>query len=125
MNKQLELYHEFIDDLVKIRSCVLARWVKERGWPQLPENEKINKFLAELTNEQKEILADIVQQGRDSGIHDVLVHLTDEVNLNDLRIVKKGIEVAIEPYGTEMYYDWVCRCAGDDWPVDLVGEKYK
>lgn len=125
MNKQLELYHKFIDDFVRIRPCVLVKWVKERGWPKLPENEKINKFLSEITLEQKEIISELVQTARDGGIHDVLVYLNDDINLNNLRISKEGVEFAIEPYGTEIYYDWVCRYEGDKWPEDQLDVKYQ
>jgi hypothetical protein len=125
VNKRLQEYKRFIDDLVKLRPAVLARWVKERGWPKSPENESFNKLLAELMPEQKEIVAQMVQRGRDGGIHDVLVYLTDEINLNDLRITRNGVELAVEPYGTEMYWDWVCRCEGDNWPKHQLDEEYK
>lgn len=123
MNNRLTLYKQFIDDLVTLRPTILARWVKEKGWPNQPENKGINKLLGELTPEQKDVLAQMLQQARDGGIHDVLVYLTDENKLEELRLVKNGVELAVEPYGTEMYYDWVCRSEGDEWPEHQLDDE--
>lgn len=125
MNKRVEIYKNFIDGLAKIRICILRKWIKGNGWPKLPENEEINKFLSELSQNQKETLADIVQQARDGGIHDVLSYINDEINMNNLRIYKNNVEFAIEPYGTEMHYDWVCRANGDNWPEEQLSDEYK
>ncbi len=85
----------------------IAPWVKEKGWPNQPENKPINKLLNELTPEQKEVVAQMLQRARDGGIHDVLVYLHDEISLEALRLEKHGVELAVESYGTEMYYDRV------------------
>ncbi|MGC5328751.1 DUF6547 family protein [Brevibacillus sp. SYSU BS000544] len=114
--RKIDEYKQLIDDLVVIRPSVLVRWVKEKGWPETPENEKINQFLSSLTHDQKEILADIVQQARDGGIHDVLVKLNDKISIDDYRITVNGEELPVEPFGTQLYFDWTCRSEGDDWP---------
>lgn len=111
----LELYKTFIDDLVKLRPGVLPRWIMGDGWPKTVENEKVNKVLGELTTEQKEVFALIAQSARDGGIHDVLVYLTDQINLEGFEIAKNGVKMATEPFGSEMYFDWVCRREGDEW----------
>ena len=117
MATPLEDYKAMIDDLVNRRPSVLARWVTEkRDWPDLPENRDINGFLETLTDSQRAVLADLLQQARDSGIHDVLAYLTDEITLRGLRLARNGQELAVEPFGSEMYYDWVCRREGDTWP---------
>lgn len=125
MNRQLAVYKEFIDRLVALRVGVITRWITEKGWPDLPENKDINDLLAKLTPDDKRVLCKILQQGRDGGIHDVLVLLSEETNLRGLRMTKDGVEMAIEPYGTEIYYDWVCRREGDQWPDDQLDSKYK
>jgi hypothetical protein len=117
MAAPLEDYKALIDALVRRRPSVLARWVTEgRGWPDLPENRAINEFLGSLTSSQKAIVAQLLQEARDSGMHDVLAYLNDEINLAGLRLVRNGQELPVEPYGTEMYYDWVSRREGDTWP---------
>jgi hypothetical protein len=64
MDERLVEYKNFIDDLVMMRPDVLVRWVKEEGWSQLPETKPLNKLLAELTPEQKDVVAQMVQQAR-------------------------------------------------------------
>jgi hypothetical protein len=125
MMNALAIYKTFIDGLVKRREGVLAQWVRTKGWPDPPGNREINKLLSKLTPEEKEVVAKIVQQAREGGIHDTLVFVNDRVNLNGLRISENSVEMAIEPYGTELYFDWVARCAGDPWPDDQLDEKYK
>lgn len=125
MNAHLKEYREFVDALVKKRVCVLAQWAKESGWPRSPENERFNQFLSELTLEQREVLAEMLQQARDGGIHDTLAYLNDEINLDGLRISRNGIELAVEPYRTEIYFDWMARVGGDDWPEHQLEDKYK
>lgn len=125
MSTPLEEYKHFVDALVKIRPCVLARWVKEKGWPHLPQNDKFRRLLAKLTPEQNETLAQMLQQARDGGIHDTLVYLADEINLSELRVSRNGVDLAVEPYGTQMYYDWLCRLEGNDWPEHQLENEYK
>jgi hypothetical protein len=112
----MEQYKKFVDDMVELRPSVLARWVQKDGWPKLPENENINRFLDQLTSAQKVVLSEMLQQARDSGIHDILVYLNEKMLLEGLRISIDGSELPIEPFGTELHYDWVCRRDGDEWP---------
>jgi hypothetical protein len=125
MDHRLKEYQEFIDALVKIRPSVEARMVMGKGWPRTPENDGINRFLSDLSTSQKKILAQIVQEARDGGIHDVLVYLADEINLRGLRVLRQDIALATEPYGTEMYYDWASRREGDDWPEHQLKDEYR
>ncbi|WP_282939597.1 DUF6547 family protein [Paenibacillus sp. RC67] len=112
----VELYKAFIDDLVDLRPGVLPRRIMGSGWPKTIETEKINKVLGELTKEQKEIFALITEIARDGGIHDVIMYLTDQMNLEGLELIRDGVRMAFEPFGFEMYYDWVCRREGNAWP---------
>ncbi len=92
-SKSLQNYKDFIDELVEIRPGVLSRWVLTNGWPKTEENIKVNEFIGSLSEEQKQILAQIIQQSRDGGIHDVLVFLNDEINLNGMKLMKNDIEI--------------------------------
>jgi hypothetical protein len=124
MNPRLALHKDFVEKLVTRRHGVLGRWVKGKGWPDLPENQPINQFLTKLSPEDKDVLVAILQEARDGGVHDALVVLHTEM-ANGLRLVKDGVEMAFEPYHSEIYYDWVARCAGDDWPESQLREEYK
>lgn len=128
MNKSLKEYQAFIDGLLGWpQSSIGARQAKAGIWNvnEIPEQEKFNKLLKELPPEQRETLAEMLQNEHASGLFAVLAYLTDEINLRGLRLVRNGIELAVEPYGTEMYYDWTCRRAGDAWPEHPLDEKYK
>ncbi|WP_228728383.1 DUF6547 family protein [Brevibacillus composti] len=114
--KNLDRYKAFIDDLVKLRPCVESVWVQENAWPRLPQNEPINQLLDVLTSEQKSILSAMLQQARDGGIHDTLAYLNERITLDGLQIVVQGSELPVEPFDTELHYDWVCRTQGDEWP---------
>jgi hypothetical protein len=124
-NPQVALWQSFVDELVSRREGVEGRWINESGWPDLPENREINQLLSRLAPKEKEVLARIVQQARDGGIHDTLVVLDERMNRSALRISQGGVEMAIEPYGTELFFDWVARCAGDPWPEGQLDEQYR
>jgi len=125
MNPQLAIYKTFIEGLVEQRTGVLGQWIRTKGWPDLPENRELNELLLRLTPNEKELIARIAQQARDGGIHDALVFLNERVNLKGLRITENGVEMAVEPYGTELFWDWVARCAGQEWPEHQLEERYK
>ena len=112
----LQLYKNLIDGLVGCRKGVLGLWIRERGWPASPENQKKNDLLAQLTPAQREAIADIAAQAREGGIHDALVYLQDEICIRDLRLVQGGVELPVDPFDTQLYYDWTARCQGSAWP---------
>ena len=117
MSTPLDDYKKIVDDLVHAAWSPSARWVREkRRWPDGAENVRINELIDSLSDEKREVLARILEGAVQGGIHKVLAYLTDEMNLAGLRITKHGREIPVEPYGTEMYYDWVCRLNGDEWP---------
>ncbi len=116
MNKSIQLYKEVVDELAQLHKGVHRKWVTEMGWPKIPKNEKINNLIGKLSNDDKLILVDILESARDGGIHDTLVRLNDRMSIEGLRFVENGVEMAHEPFDTELYYDWVCRREGDLWP---------
>ena len=116
MDASLELYKQTVDGLANLHHGVHRMWVKERGWPDLPQNKGINEFLRRLNEAEKDILVDLLENARDGGIHDVLVYLNDQMDIEGTRIVQDGVEMAHQPFDTELYYDWTCRRQGDAWP---------
>lgn len=112
----LPKYRQFIDGLVDRREGVLPAWIRERGWPQLPENDAINSLLSELTAEQREVVALIAREARDSGIHDTLAYIQEQMDSNGLRLVVDGTELPVSPYDTEIFWDWLSRANGTPWP---------
>lgn len=117
MNSALLAYHEFIDDLVSRRECVLAKRVANGdAWPSSSALEKFNTLITELKLEQREAIAQLLTMAREGGIHDSLVALSERMEMQGLRLIEAGAELPFEPYGTEIYFDFVARCAGEGWP---------
>lgn len=114
-DKAREKYRELVDGLVARREGVLPRWIREKGWPRVPENEEVNRLLAGLTAEQKEVVARIAREARDGGIHDTLAYLQEQMDAG-LRLVVDGVELPVSPEGTEIFWDWTARAGGAPWP---------
>ncbi len=92
MEPSLKLYQYIIDSAVEhAKTSVHEAWVKERGWPDLPENKAINDLLAGLSDSEKDVFVSMLQSERESGIHDLLVELNERMLLNGLRIVEGGV----------------------------------
>ena len=120
MDTALKLYKSFIDDLAsgQMQNSVGVKRVREKLlWPDTASDEltRQNKIIESLNDEERSIIADMLQEERDSGIHDVLVYLEDQMCLNGLRIVINGVELPVDPFW-DMYHDWQYRRSGESWP---------
>ena len=111
----LELYKAFIDGLVSKKDGVYRKWIIEKGYPQTDDNKDINELLGVLSNEQKNVLAKIVCEARNSGIHDTLAYMNELMECDGLEISQNGEVFPYDEYDS-MHYDFICRCEGDDWP---------
>ena len=116
MSKSIEEYKLFIDDMVSLSESVVSGWVTGKGFPKVAGNEDKNELLEALTENQKAVLAEIIDTAKASGVHDVLSYLNEQQTSNQLRILKGGRELPTEPFDTEMNFDFVARSEGDDWP---------
>ncbi|MEZ4298869.1 MAG: DUF6547 family protein [Polyangiaceae bacterium] len=115
-NTAKERYNNLVDGLVERREGVLGSWILEKGWPDVPENEEINAFLSKLSDRDRAILAGIAREARDSGIHDTLAYLQEQMDLNGLRLVIDGETLPVSPYDTGIFWDWTSRVNGAPWP---------
>ena len=119
----LNFYKEFVDKCVGLLGkdyggCINARRMrnKERMGDGCPDS-KYNVFLDVLNDEQLELLAQMLDDNRQEAIHDFLAMLEEDMCDDDgLRLVKNGVELPVDPFDSEIYYDFICRCEGDDWP---------
>ena len=122
--KPLQMYKHLIDELVRRREEGYGDWITKARWPKTnPQNARINALLAELRPRQRKVVAEIAQRTRDAAIHDVLFVLHERQYFDNLRLVQSGMELPVMPFGTEMYYDWVSRVAGDAWPAEQSARK--
>jgi hypothetical protein len=121
-----DLYKSFIDDFVGLNYSVCAAWVDEnRRWPDCPENEETNRFLNNLSDDDKKVLARLLREEAKSAIHNAVVWVNDEV-WNGMIISRDGATMQKEPLGYQMYYDWNLRVEGKTWPeVEMmtIGEQ--
>lgn len=104
-------YKDFIDSVVSVSDSIPASWVERGEYPATESNEYRNSVLATLTNEQKSELARIVQESKESGIHDLLTLISETSKIN-----YNGNSLPREPFGTELNFDYVARLNGEDWP---------
>jgi hypothetical protein len=117
MNSPIDAYHDFVDALVARRECVLAKRVQTAWrWPAESSFAKFNSLVEGLSQAQRDLLAALLQEARDGGIHDVLAEVSERANLKGFGLVQDGELLPMEPHGTEIYFDWVARCAGEAWP---------
>ena len=120
MKSGLAAYQSVVDALVARRECVLSRRVGEgRLWPEQADLAQFNELVASLTPEQREGVATLLTKAREGGIHDTLVEFSERSNREGLRFSQGGVELPHEPYGTEIYFDWIARCAGEEWPHEV------
>lgn len=115
MSNGLDLYKAFIDGLVKKKNCIQSKWITEKGYPDIADNKEINNLLSSLTDEQKSVLACMVQKARLSGIHDTLAYMNEMMDCDGLELSQNGEKYPYDEFDS-MHYDFICRCEGDEWP---------
>ncbi len=112
----LELWKSFVDSFASIHDGVHQKWIVENGsYPKVGGNEKVNEFLSSLNVENREILAAMMVSARRGGVHDALVVLNDRMAIENAKYSENGVEMEFQPFGTSLYYDYVCRREGDEW----------
>lgn len=112
----VELWKSFVDEFAQLHDGVFEKWVLHEGsYPNRQENSEINEFLKSLTVQQREILVKMLINARRGGIHDALVRLNDRMDCENGQYYENGIEMEFQPFGSTLYYDYVCRREGDNW----------
>ena len=115
MGKELALYKNFIDGLVERKNIVTALWVKGDDFPKIADNKAKNDLLATLTPEQKDVLAEMLQDEHIAGIHDTLAYINEMMDLEGLELHQDGKSYPND-YFESLHYDFISRCDGDEWP---------
>lgn len=117
MSQALSAYHDLVDAFVSRRECVLANRVASgTAWPSSSALAEFNSLIDQLGSEQRSLVSKLLTMAREGGIHDALVVLSERMNTRGLQLSEAGVELPFEPHGTEIYFDWVARCAGEEWP---------
>ena len=108
-------YKDFIDGLASLAASVAGARIR-KGEPIFTgfadKNEKYNQLLSKLDSETREMVADLLDQADSGGIHDSLAFL----EAGNYRISHEGASLPHQPFGTELFFDFVSRREGDPWP---------
>ena len=67
------------------------------------------------TPEQKDVLAEMLQDEHIAGIHDTLAYINEMMDLEGLELHQDG-ESYPNDYFESLHYDFISRCDGDEWP---------
>jgi hypothetical protein len=122
MFEAIQFYKRFIDDLTSPMwaTSVSVRHVRE--WDtDIPKgyvtSEPFNRLMEQFTHEQREAIADLMQDAYDDGIFNALKLLGYAIEDDEMRIVVKGTPLPVMPFGMTFYEDWIGRKSGEyEWP---------
>jgi hypothetical protein len=130
MSNSNDAYKRFIDELVALsRISVTAERI--RGWGHserknetaefpLDEIESARKtFILSLSEWQKQLVAELLEEEYMSAIHDVASFLEGRLSSYSMKMSWHGENIPASPYET-MLYDYTCRRNGDPWPDELT-----
>lgn len=128
-----ELYKSLIDHIVEtVQSCVTANRIRAWGHservntddlPYGPQEERRVVLFAALSDEQREIVADLLEDERQGAAHDSAALFEWLTTSQDLRITWHGQVLPDSPFGS-YHYDLVCRLSGDRWPDERETERH-
>lgn len=112
--KGLELYKMFIDELVSHHNSITSKRILDNSFPDTEKYKDIKKIIKKLKPKYREILANLIQEEYDSGIHYTLAYIDDKIS--DGLVLQENGEKYITDEFESMHYDFVCRKEGDEWP---------
>jgi len=122
MDKDIRLYKKFMEGLLGKRPDIYAESMKKNSkeipWPKIEMFEKFNNLYKNLCNEDKLVLADVIQSTRDDAMFDVLEYLDENIELEGLNVTQNGIKFPNDFWGGDFHCDWAGLCQGDMWGED-------
>ena len=80
-------------------------------------HREFNDFAASLSESQRELLSQMLQEERDSTIHDVLAVITWWIACRQVGLTFHGDPMPVELSGMGLHGDYVGRRDGWDWPA--------
>jgi len=105
-----------MEGLLEKRLDLYAENLKN-GNPVFPATGDENKrdFCNALNDKDKLLLADILQEVRDSAIFDTLAYFDWMICCHELNVSQKGINFPNDFFGGDFHCDWVALIANDMW----------
>ena len=117
-NTPVNVYKALIDQLVdETRLLGSSAHVAKNGFfSKAPAHSEFNDFIKSLSPQERQLLSQMLQEERDSTIHDVLAALTWWVTAHEVDLVFKGKSMPIDLSGMGLHGDFVGRKDGWEWP---------
>ena len=117
----MSTYHEIIDQLVNEtrKNSTYSRRVAENApFPVESEQSAFNSLLSSLSEEQRELLSEILNQERNSSIHDVLAVFSWWIECLGVGFSANGRPMVVGLSGMGMHGDYAGRANDWAWPGD-------
>ena len=114
-----DVYKLFIDTLATETSdSVRARLVAADGYfSHATEHEPLDRFVARLSPDQRQLLAEMLRNERQAAIHDVLALLSWLIQCHDVDLTFRGEAMPVALLdGPGLHGDYICRRQGEEWP---------
>jgi hypothetical protein len=116
----VDVYKRIIDTLVHETrlSASSSRLVESGRYSNAPAHQRFNDFIQSLTLTQRQILAELLQEERDSAIHDVLAVISWWIDCHDVGFSYRDQDMPVDLSGMGLHGDYVGRRGGWDWPEE-------
>ncbi len=116
----VDAYKQIIDYLVERTPSLGARLIKEKTiYSNAVGMEKMNELVHSLTEEQREILTEMLTHERMSAIHDVLADLTWWIECREIAMTYRGETMPVQLSGMGLHGDYIGRRADWKWPKNI------
>jgi hypothetical protein len=114
----IDAYKAIIDQLVdEVRVFGSAPHVAEQSFfSKAPAHAQFNDFIHKLSQEDRALLSEMLQEERDGAIHDVLAALTWWVTTRKVGLTFHGEPMPVELSGMGLHGDYLGRRDGWEWP---------
>jgi hypothetical protein len=89
---------------------------KSNVYSKAPDHQEYNDFIQALSPQHRNLLSRMLNDERDSTIHDVLAVLTWWIECRDVGLSFHGEPMPIDESGMGLHGDYVGRRDGWDWP---------
>jgi len=113
-------YQKIIDQLVgetRLGSVYAKRVSDNMLFPVESENSTFNELLSSLSERQRQLLSQLLQDERTSSIHDVLAMLSWWVDCHGVGLTLNGQTIPVDYSGMGLHGDYIGRCEDWAWPA--------
>jgi hypothetical protein len=116
----VDVYRAIIDQLVNETRHLgsSAHVAKHQFFSKAPAHSEFNEFIRSLTEDQRLVLARMLEEERHCAIGDLLAALSWWIDCHDVGLTYQGKPMPVDLSGMGLHGDFIARVAGDEWPAD-------